>query len=191
MPFSRSYYYVNTNSEFLRKFEVYNNSSLTALKNIEEWMIENRNKTKVKLFKHEIKQVKDKLFCVGVISKERKGINTVIPSVLSLLTRINLKYEDKIDLTLFNVDDDTRRDDLIGLSNLVYIENIINSFGSRIQSYAYNPKVREEADYAAVMKRLHGKKCEYALILEDDSIASWSWYAIYCCFSKLALRSFN
>jgi hypothetical protein len=135
-------------------------------------MIDNRNHAKDKLFK----KIKDELFCVGILSKELKGINTIIPSVLSLLTRINFKYEDKIDLTLFNADDDTRRNDLKVLSNLVNIENIINSFGSLISPYAYNPKVREEADYAAVMKRLYDKICKYALILEDDAIATYSWY---------------
>ena len=141
LPFSRSFYYVNTSSEFLRKFDVYYNSSLIAVDNIERWILENRFKQiKTKLFNQENHE---KLFCVGMISKERKGINTVIPSVTSLLTRIKLKHEDRVDFTLFNVDDNTKRHDLISLSKFVNVEDLKNSFGSRIYPFAYNAKVSQ------------------------------------------------
>ena len=174
LPISKAFYYVNTDAEFLHKFDVYNNSSRVAVNKMNEWVHKTRSQSKKKLF-NQAQNTQD-LFCVGLITKERKGINTILPSIASLLTRIRLKYENTVDITVFNVDDDTNRADLKNISNLVNIEQLKNSFGSSITPYAFNPKVREEADYAAVMKRLYEKKCLYGLILEDDAIATWDWY---------------
>jgi hypothetical protein len=175
--FSTNFYQVTYDSEFVDRFYFYKNSSEKALINLKKWMKENDRRTK--LFNNAIKS---NLFCVGLVTKERVGFgkkymqpNTIIESVTALLTRINLKYEDRVNIMIFNVDDNKEWKDLMSVSDVLEIVNIENPFVNLIQK-THHAKLQEMSDYATVLKYLYNKNCKYALVLEDDGIADWDWY---------------
>ena len=172
--FSRNYFRVNSDSEFLERFYFYRKTSEKAIFDLKKWLDKN-NKTK-KLFQRN----NNNSICVGIVSKERLGHpniqpNTIIPSIASLATRIKFKYENKVNIIVLNVDQNKKREDLMALSDLIEIVDLENPI-SPLRFEAQHPKVKEMSDYAFILKWLHKRSCAYVLLLEDDAIASYNWY---------------
>ena len=87
--------------------------------------------------------------CVAVLSKNRieSPINYVNQAVMSLLTRVNVKQEENLSITLYNVEDNPNNNKhALELSKLIHVE----SLSSKV-NYP-NVRVKEAADYALVSK---------------------------------------
>jgi hypothetical protein len=174
-PFSKNYYKVNSDSELIDRYNFYSKSGQHAINDLKKWTNESERKTK--LFNN---LDTNNSFCVAIVSKERLGYpnmkaNTIIASVTSLITRINLKHEDKVNIVVLNVDKNKQREDLLILSDLVQIVDIENPYGYSMFELQ-NPKVREMSDYIFILSWLYKRSCKYTLILEDDAIATFNWY---------------
>ena len=174
-PFSKNYFRVNSDSELIDRYNFYSKSSQNAINDLKKWMDKSERKTK--LFN---KLNKNNSFCVAVVSKERLGYpnleaNTIIPSIASLITRIKLKHEDKVNIVVLNVDKNESRSDLLLLSDLVQIVHIENPYSMTLFENQH-PKVREMSDHITILNWLYKRSCNYTLILEDDAIATYNWY---------------
>jgi hypothetical protein len=119
-----------------------------------------------------------KRLCVGITSVYRKDMTYLEQTIASLLSRAPLSYQDKIHLTLYNLDDPpSKHITAIDLSKVVNVKK---------GSYkAVDPdagpfdkkriKVKEFLDYIVVLKEEKKHNCEYYLILEDDVLAAQDW----------------
>lgn len=121
------YKYIKPNDdEFLQKYKNYYNSSLIAFKHMQQWLKFNsayRNDQSGLLFNRN-----NVSLCVGVLSQKRFSdrVNYPFQTVVALLTRIQLKYQEKVRIDVLNVDDmpNSRSDlkDLIGVVNIVELK---------------------------------------------------------------------
>ena len=173
---SKYAYYAKTDGEFMLKFDAYLNQSLNAIANMQTWLRENNVPTP--LFSKKNLDTSKNTLCVGIITRKRLGNRFyTMQTVASLLTRVKIEYQDRISMTLLNVNEDfVPHSDLVYLGNLIEIVNVssmpFNNNKFRIL------KVRESLDYAAIMRYFYANRtsCKYVLLVEDDSIAAYSWY---------------
>ena len=187
-PNSKHSYYVKSDEEFMIKFNSYLDSSLSSLAELKKWISENYKQASLaspndSLFNNLalVKRTKDasssnKILCVGMISKKRLGDRLYpIQTVVSLLTRVKLKYQDRILLDIFNMDKAAALNtDLNFVNSLVNIVNVNTNVDFSMQI----PKVKEAFDYASVMEFYANERtdCDYVALIEDDSIACLNWY---------------
>ena len=90
-------YYAQSDAQFMLKFDAYKNQSLVALQHIHNWLQVNNIKKPIfnrrQLAKNDDKQT----LCIGIMSMRRLGQRFyTIQTVASLLTRVKLKYQDRI-----------------------------------------------------------------------------------------------
>ena len=179
-PNSKHSYYVKSDEEFMIKFNSYLDSSLSSLAELKKWISENYKQASLaspndSLFNNLalVKRTKDasssnKILCVGMISKKRLGDRLYpIQTVVSLLTRVKLKYQDRILLDIFNMDKAAALNtDLNFVNSLVNIVNVNTNVDFSMQI----PKVKEAFDYASVMEFYANERteCDYVALIEDD-----------------------
>ena len=110
--------------------------------------------------------------CVGVISKNRiqSNVNYVKQSLMSILTRTSLDFENEILLTAFNMESppDLNKN-LLEFSSIIKIVNISSNIAS-------TARVKEAADYSLILNYLTKFSCKYSILMEDDAIISHDWY---------------
>lgn len=128
-----------------------------------------------------------KYLCVGIISKKRNGINPsnyVQQAVMSLLSRVSLKRQDKLRILAFNTED--RPEENHQLVQLKYLIKIVN-ITSNIKSF--NPRVKEAMDYSLMLEYFFKLNCSYSVLNEDDSIFAENWFEIL--FNNLQKLEFS
>lgn len=119
-----------------------------------------------------------KRLCVGITSVYRKDVAYLEQTVASLLTRAPLSYQDKIHLTVYNLDDPPSKHlNAKDLSKLVKVQNgsykIVDPDAGPFERRRI--KVKEFLDYIVVLKEEQKRGCQYYLILEDDVLAAQDW----------------
>ena len=132
-PNSKYKYYVKSNAQYMRPFDAYKNESLFSLDLMQRWLKENNIEKPI--FNKLPTENRRKSLCVGIMSMRRvSGSNSrhrfyTIQTVVSLLTRVQLKYQDRILMNIFNLNrnksitiDEHR--DLVLLDNLIQIVDI-------------------------------------------------------------------
>ena len=223
-PYSKLNYYVNDDEAFMRPFDVYLNSSLVARRELQRWLQSNYKRAGLssaneRLFNRDITPTNNNnnnnnnnnehihsrdgehRLCVAVVSKERAGKRAcLIQTVMSLLTRIPLRYQDRVWLSVFDVSTHpSLHPELRTLAPLVNIvrledayvdddyvdadgeENEDGSLRDLLSSDASLlavPKVKEAYDYSRSMAYIlrHKPQCTHALLVEDDAVAAPDWY---------------
>ncbi len=133
-PNSKYKYYVKTNAQYMRPFDAYKNESLFSLDLMQHWLREN-NIEKPIFNKLLSENNRKSILCVGIMSMRRvSSFNSrhrfyTMQTVVSLLTRVQLKYQDRILINIFNLNrnksvaiDEHR--DLVLLDNLIQIVDI-------------------------------------------------------------------
>jgi hypothetical protein len=217
-PNSKYKYYVKSNAQYMRSFDKYKNESLISLDLMQQWLKENNIEKPI--FNKLLNRNQKNILCVGIMSMRRVMSSSsfklkhrfyTIQTVVSLLTRVQFKYQDRIAINIFNLNrnksialDEHR--DLMLLDNLIQIINITDMSESNssnviqpvhkinsIYSLTY-PKAQELCDYANIMKYYHVNRteCDNVLLLEDDSIASHDWYEKICnALNKIQSQSFS
>ena len=117
-----------------------------------------------------------KYLCVGIISKRRNGNNPsnyVQQSIVSLLSRVSLKREDKLRIIAFNTDDFPEENhQLVQFKYLIKVVNITSNVKSP------NPRVKEAMDYSMMLEYFFKLNCSYSILNEDDSIFAENWFEI-------------
>jgi hypothetical protein len=105
------------------KFDAYKNQSLVALKHIHEWI--HVNKIEKPIFNRQQNDVK-KTLCIGIMSMKRLGQRFyTIQTVTSLLTRVKLKYQDRILINILNLNRNmSLHQDLFLLNGLIQVIDI-------------------------------------------------------------------
>lgn len=119
--YSKQNYILSNDTEFLRKYESYYESSKLAYKQMKSWLGVNRPGQV--LFNE-----KNVTLCVGILSQRRYtpiNLNTPFESVIALLVRTRLKYQNQIRIDIFNVEESGQsRPDLQDLQDLINIVDI-------------------------------------------------------------------
>ena len=172
----RYYYYAKTDSEFLQRFENYATTSLSALKQARLWLKHNKYYEKRVLFN----QSNENSLCIGVLYKKRISIGNLyqpLVTITSLLTRIKLKYQDRVRISVINVENNTNNElDLIrGIIHIVPLS--LNA--SLLKTISHYEKVKETYDYINTMKYYsenYNSTCKHVLLIEDDSVVCKDWY---------------
>ena len=125
---------------------------------------------------------------IGVMTKFRLGERFyTVQTVASLLSRVKLQYQDRVSMTLINVNRDSfKHQDLNYLNGLIDTVKIDFDFNEtfrdrpdHINEKTINYlKVKEAHDYAKILDYFYTNKteCKYTLLLEDDSIAASDWF---------------
>ena len=106
---------------------------------------------------------------------ERKYLTCL---VMSLITRLNWsKYKDKLSIRIFNMQDNpSEHVEALELGKLFRVESPEHDKGIRLppeSSHFERVKAKENADFLAALRSL--QNCKYAIILEDDALASLNW----------------
>ncbi|CAF0776666.1 unnamed protein product [Brachionus calyciflorus] len=193
-PYSKLHYFFDTDEEFLNDFNIYHNQSHNAIKQLKQWKELNYKNADLNsyfdpFFNHEnfVRNRKNFLLandviCVGIMSKERLASNNhnyPLKTVVSLISRIPLKYQDRILIELYNVDDIpfSDRSDLTDLLNIVKMVDLKQRVSDSIEKFSHLRKIKESADYITVLRKYSKQDfCDYVLLIEDDSIACHNWY---------------
>jgi hypothetical protein len=166
----------DSDQEFLKKFAQQANSSQMALKNLKLWVNHNMNGDKIVFNKSN----KIDMLCVGIISKHRFNLrqyHNPLITISSLLNRIQLKYQDRVNIQILNID--IRGEELSFVKDLVQVTDLTLNKEKTKYLDLYNPKVRESLDYVNVMRhyvKYYNKTCKYVNLVEDDALASENWY---------------
>lgn len=181
-PYSKLNYLVDSDDDFLEKFDTYLNSSQTTLIDMKKWIKNNYESIGLlspsePLFNRN--QNSNEQLCVGIFTKKRFGNRYYLTqTIVSMLTRIKIKYQDRICINLFDVDlysaDNKDFQQIEGL----LVKQTLNLNIKLIENYRHISKVKEAADYAAAMSYFYKNKpeCNLVLLIEDDSVASYDWY---------------
>lgn len=116
--------------------------------------------------------------CVGIASISRPGLTYLEQTISSLLTRIPLKYQDRVRITLYNVEEPSDKHRVAAeLSSLINVQNIsyrdIDPEAGPFDKS--NMKRKEFLDYLGIMKAEKQHQCKHYLILEDDVLAATNW----------------
>jgi hypothetical protein len=134
-PNSKYKYYVKSNAQYMRSFDKYKNESLISLDLMQQWLKENNIEKPI--FNKLLNRNQKNILCVGIMSMRRVMSSSfklkhrfyTIQTVVSLLTRVQFKYQDRIAINIFNLNrnksialDEHR--DLMLLDNLIQIINI-------------------------------------------------------------------
>jgi hypothetical protein len=181
--FSKLYFFSKNTDHFLESFEIYEKSSLQALNDFEAWLDQNLNNQKI--FSKSTANTQHNV-CIGILTKKRSSEHSyTTQTVTSLITRIQLKYQNEVEITLFNTDDEVNRknnSEFNRLKKFLNYENIPspsfvnNAEMSRLLKYTI--KLKESMDYSYVMNRFYSNsQCKYGLIIEDDIITTFDWYS--------------
>ena len=189
-PYSKLYYFLDTDKEFLDDINLYYNQSLFAFLKLKEWKYQNYQIANLKnaddpffnnfdLVRDNI--LKDKKLCVGIMSKQRpvSTHNYPLKTIISLITRVPLKYQDRILITVYNVDKIPlkNRSDLSPLTGIVNIVDLEQNMSKLVDNFYYLKKIKEAADYVTVLRHYYNQNiCNLVLMIEDDSIACKNWY---------------
>ena len=152
---SKHTYYAKNDADFLLTFDAYQNQSFAALKRLQAWLESNGVEKPLFNRKRLYTDNGDPTVCVGIMTMRRVGSRFyTIQTVTSLLTRVKLKYQDRIVITLINVNKNkTLHEDLVLLDNLIELIHIDKP--NKTHNYAnalYFPKAKELHDYARVME---------------------------------------
>jgi hypothetical protein len=182
-PEFRFKYYSKNNEEFLSKFEAYTNSSLIALNQLKAWLKKsndlslNKSTNKV-IFNRSIENG----LCVGILHKNRYSIGRYyhpLMTLSSILTRVKLKYQDRILVSIIDVEGYTKSDEMDPIKDLIHI-NYLSLDPALIRDLSiHHNKVKEAHDYINIMRYYYSnynKTCKYVLLIEDDSVACENWY---------------
>lgn len=174
-PNLKQHYYFKTNQHFMNYLNSYFDSTRTAQQHLVEWLITNTNNSIFSdgyLFSSKSYNSND-ILCVGLISKERfseQNYDYVTQTLISIVTRVHLKYRHKISISLFDAGNSPFK-----LKNLI---PVISLDSKGIHS---NRKINEALNYAQVMRIIAKRnECRYALLIEDDSVAAPDWYTKLC-----------
>jgi hypothetical protein len=118
-----------------------------------------------------------KELCVSITSVARPGRKYLSQTLAALLTRMPLRFQDRIKLTLFNAElDPSDHHEALGLSDLVnivnvrYEKNLDPSKSTDVRRFA-----KELLDYLYTTRETYAMGCRYNLLLEDDALASTNW----------------
>lgn len=145
-------------------------SAAKAKDDLETWL---RQHDSLDALKHS--NAHTKRLCVGLITQERKqaAIRYLLTTLMALVTRLPVRHQRNVSLLLLNSDDYAAYYEahLRKLAPLFSIYNI----SSRV-SHPYL-KTKEAADYALAMRMLREQNCQYQLVVEDDGLASFDWFA--------------
>jgi hypothetical protein len=193
--YSKLNYFVENDQKFMISFDNYMNTSLKSLNETRKWLKSNYKLAGLKnvdqtlfsntnLIRETRHDKKEKSLCISVLSKERNGQRSyVIQTVISLLTRTKLKYQDRILINIFNVaSDPSSHRDLDALGNLLNIINLNDlkdiKLVKLIEGFESQLKIKEALDFSVIMNYIYINQtlCDYALIIEDDAIAAYNWY---------------
>lgn len=189
-PYSKLYYFLDTDKEFLDDINLYYNQSLFAYLKLKKWKSENYQIANLKnaddpfFNNHNLVRdniLNEKKLCVSIMSKKRpvSTHNYPLKTIISLITRVPLKYQDRILITVYNVDGIplTNRSDLSPLTGIVNIVDLKQNMSKLVDKFYYFRKIKEAADYVTVLRHYYNQNiCNLVLMIEDDSIASKNWY---------------
>nr|RNA32468.1 hypothetical protein BpHYR1_004478 [Brachionus plicatilis] len=189
-PYSKLYYIFDTDKEFLDDINRYYNQSLIALEKIKKWKSENyqiaklRNSDQPFFNNYELIRengLKEGKLCVGIMSKQRPvtSHNYPLKTIVSLLSRVPLKYQDRILVTVYNVDRIPlkNRTDLVPLIGIVNIVDFKQNVSKLVDNFDGFKKIKEAADYVTVLRHYYNQDiCDLILMIEDDSIPCKNWY---------------
>lgn len=118
--YNKQKYILNNDTEFLQKYKTYYESSQQAYKDMQNWLKSSSPSNSQLLFNQ-----KNVTLCVGVLSKKRYtdiGLNAPFESVVTMLVRTRLKYQNDVRIDLIDVEEaESKRDDLKDLRGLVNI----------------------------------------------------------------------
>lgn len=163
-------YYFKTDKQFMNYLDKYFNSTKSAQESLLKWFETKSNRTfqnEYLFFKNNYKT--NDVLCVGLITKERfseQNYDYATQTLMSLVTRIQQKHQNKVSITLFNVSNSPFQ-----LNNLFKVINI-----NTTNDYS-NTKIKEALDYSNIMRIISKRhECKYGLLVEDDSIAAPNWY---------------
>jgi hypothetical protein len=125
--YSKSFYMRPNDTDFLQKYDHYYNSTRATYRDMQRWLkfnkklVANGNESSLLFNKRDASHL-----CVGVLSKRRllsERFNYPFQTVVALLARIPLRFQDEVRIDLLNVDTTIkfRPDlaDLVGLVNIV------------------------------------------------------------------------
>lgn len=128
--------------------------------------------------------------CVGVVSVRRDDARDEVDgepleylgqTIAGLLTRVPWSHQDRLRLTLYNVDGDPgAHREAVALSRLVRTvspdyQKLVGMGASEILQRG-GVIWKENLDYQAALQHQLSLGCEYSLLLEDDSLAAPGWY---------------
>lgn len=127
--------------------------------------------------------------CVGVVSVRRLATEDGQPlaylsqTMAGLLTRIPWHLQDRLRITLYNVDADPEgHAEAKAISRLVH--TVSPDYGRMTGGLTAQDILaqggviyKENLDYQAAVQHQLSLECQYSLLLEDDSLAAPDWYA--------------
>lgn len=115
--------------------------------------------------------------CVGIASVARKDQPYLEQTVASLLTRVPLSYQDRIRITLYNLDDPPAKHTVArALASTVAVETpSFRTVDPDVPITRANIKTKEFLDYIVLLEREQQHGCSHYLILEDDVLAARHW----------------
>ena len=159
--------------KLLREHDMYRDTAMKAWKDLQSYA--------------QSKGIQGMLFdkgndiCVGILSiirtraMERKYLTTL---VMSLVTRVNWsKHKDRLSIKIFNMQGNpSEHTEAMELGRLFRVESPKHDEGIQLppeSNHFERTKAKENADFLAALRAL--QHCKYAIILEDDALASFNW----------------
>jgi hypothetical protein len=180
----KSKYVQKSDEQFLAKYDTYYKSSVSSHELMVKYLKTVANRSNLLFNEPHNNNNNTGVLCVGILSEERDSaqINYPFQTTISLLSRIKIKYEDRVRIDLLNVDSFRSKHLRADLSLLRGLVNIVDLKVNvaKSASYLFYRKLKEAADYANAFEYYarNRSECEFVLLLEDDTIASLNWYEL-------------
>ena len=174
-PNLKQHYFFTSNRHFINYIDSYFNSTRTTQQHVVEWLANNSNNSIYfddYLFSKRFYN-SNNILCVGLISKERfseQKYDYVTQTLISIVTRVQLKHRNKISISIFDVGDSPFK-----------LKNIVPVIPLASNGLYSNRKINEAINYAQAMRIIAKRnECRHALLIEDDSIVAPDWYTKLC-----------
>lgn len=119
-----------------------------------------------------------KKLCVSIASVRREKVKYLEQAVASLLTRTPLSYQDRVQMTLYNLDVPASKHTAAkSLSPLIRVEDASYLSVDPNAGEISRDKIltKEYLDYITILSEEEKRGCEHYLVLEDDCLASKNW----------------
>lgn len=114
--------------------------------------------------------------CIEILSVARSG-RYLTQVVTALLARMPLKYQNRIRITLHNMNIPLDgNEEAISFGDLLHVKNVEYPPNRNPSKYeGHDNFIKETIDYLVAMDHVLESNCKYGLLLEDDAMASVGW----------------
>lgn len=179
LPYS-IYYRASTSRLVMRLYKM-RTTSIQALADARAWKAENGLPAQAPLFD----DPRARTLALGILTKDAlssgsgdAGRQNLSQTVGALLARTPLAYQDRLRITIYNANDPPEaHHEALSLSDLVRVVPLARTPDAMSlgEMHGHLPRVKDTADYAAMLRQMTATECDFALALDDSAIAGRHW----------------